>query len=1354
MDKATRNVIAGATQRARRLLEQDISSQLEGTFDIFQSGAIGATGGRHLADREKILAAIDHKHAAGMAPPAAVSDYVRDAAFTTLNRFVALKMLEARELVQECISKGEQSSGYKEFCGMAPGLALLPDSAGYRTYIESLFDELSTEVKVLFDRLDLASIVWPRRGTFEKLLSVLNAPELAAIWAEDETLGWVYQYFNSRADIDRARYHERGRPKAPQNSRELAVRNQFFTPRYVVQFLTDNTLGRIWYEMRGGETRLAEHCEYLVRRPDETWEPRAKKDPRDLKVLDPACGSGHFLLYSFDLLLVIYEEGWGDPDAPPSALTGRSLLDDYPNLEALRSAVPELILRHNLNGIDIDPRCAQIGQLSLWMRAQRAFRDHGITRSDRPAIRRANIVIAEPMPGERDLLEEFLRGLKEDRLEGLLRRALDVPAGRTVRATKAMADSLAELVVAVWNSMRLAGEMGSLLKIDRALGTAIERGRAEWEGRLPLFRVSEYGLDHGRLSPLKESYVRLIPGEQEDFWANAEKLVFEALADYAATASGTGAARRRLFAEDALQGFALADLMTLNFDVALMNPPFSAVTEGTRAVVELSHPDSRYDIGAMFIEEFSGRLTHRGRLGAIFNRTNWFSGRLGRYRSHQLHHYWLACNADLGLGILDAFVETALTVVEASPPSSLSYWIRLVDTENKSKELRETITNIQNSAVNSRLFVIDQSIFAGIEENPYSYWVPTALLRARRQKSLADFGFEAKQGLATKDNFRFLRLQWEVTKYKGARWKLYSKGGAYAPLVGTYHLVIDWDRAAHVAYEKRDGQFCCLLTGRSHRYAYRPAVTYSQRTSKFSARIFPGGGLFDTKGSVVFAPNVQIPSAADDELIALCLVLNTALAQFFFDSSAGASDEGKARDYSQGMVGGLPAPPDIVAIMRPLIGDARAVYGQIVELQGLDPTSVYYHGVPPKCWWRIEAIDDLVKKAATLRERLVTLLGRATECYANSIGLGAIEKEFVNHTVQEMHRIANHESLELQRENVFAFLRQAILIEVFGGTLTQEHLENVAACTNSPLRELPWGALSNAGLINEILVDDPGQSKDLAAGLHSKLDTLGISEEQLPLFLDIDDLRTWSRSDAFSEHLRMFSRSQRAAPVVWQLGIPSCGYAIWLYVYGVNEDTLFRVQYDFVAPKLVYEQRQLEGMRADAGPNPRSTQRKIIEAQEKFVEELQDFLDQLKQVAPLWNPSLDDGVIINFAPLWRLVPQHKAWQREVKATWDALCAEEYDWAHLAMHFWPERVVPKCAADRSLAIAHGLEETFWEEDEDGKWQPRLLPLRPIEELVRERSSPAVKAALLSLLEAPVVGLGNGRGNRRSGRGSNR
>jgi len=90
---------------------------------------------------------------------------------------------------------------------------------------------------------------------------------------------------------------------------------------------------------------------------------------------------------------------------------------------------------------------------------------------------------------------------------------------------------------------------------------------------------------------------------------------------------------------------------------------------------------------------------------------------------------------------------------------------------------------------------------------------------------------------------------------------------------------------------------------------------------------------------------------------------------------------------------------------------------------------------------------------------------------------------------------------------------------------------------------------------------------------------------------------------------------------------------------------------------------------------------------------------------------------------------------ELKSTWDALGEGKYAWANLAMHLWPERVVPKCAKDRSRAIAHGLEDVFWIEGTDGKWTARKTPTRSIDEIVRERTSPAVKSALKSLLEAP-------------------
>ncbi|MGF6370775.1 hypothetical protein OKW40_003525 [Paraburkholderia sp. RAU6.4a] len=606
MDKDTRNAIERATQRARKLLEEDFAAQLEGEFDVHRDGTVAAKAGEHLSvrqafQRERIVAAIEHKRAAGMGTADSVVDYLRDAAFTTFNRFVALKMLEARELVQECVTKGEQSAGYREFCGMAPGLSLIPDSTGYRIYIESLFDELSTEVKVLFDRRDHSSVLWLKRATFEQLLEILNATELAGVWGEDETLGWVYQFFNGQDERKKMREES----QAPRNTRELAVRNQFFTPRYVVQFLTDNTLGRIWYEMRGTDTVLAHRCEYMVRKPGEEFALRTKKDPRELRVLDPACGSGHFLLYTFDLLLAIFEEAHADPESPKSEATGRTLAEDYPSLEALRMAVPGLILAYNLYGVDIDPRCAQIAQLALWMRAQKAYRDFGVGRADRAQIRRSNIVVAEPLVADGQVAEEFVAKLA------------DVELGSVFT-------SLVE-------SLNLAGDMGLLLRVERLVAPQAKR-------------------DH-----------------TGDLFAPPEERIRAALARFVSDGGPPANTRRRLFTDDAAHGVALLGVAEKRFDVVLMNPPFGDGSTRAKKEFEKAYPMTKNDVYAAFVERGIEMLSSRGRLGAITSRTGFFLSSFQKWREEVLlKRAPPAVVADLGYGILDsAMVETAAYCLEA-----------------------------------------------------------------------------------------------------------------------------------------------------------------------------------------------------------------------------------------------------------------------------------------------------------------------------------------------------------------------------------------------------------------------------------------------------------------------------------------------------------------------------------------------------------------------------------------------------------------------------------------------------------------------------------------------------------------
>ena len=275
----------------------------------------------------------------------------------------------------------------------------------------------------------------------------------------------------------------------------------------------------------------------------------------------------------------------------------------------------------------------------------------------------------------------------------------------------------------------------------------------------------------------------------------------------------------------------------------------------------------------------------------------------------------------------------------------------------------------------------------------------------------------------------------------------------------------------------------------------------------------------------------------------------------------------------------------------------------------------------------------------------------------------------------------------------------------------------------------------------DILVDDEGHADDLAARAQSVAERV---EVNLPA-----NLRDWLAKEFFPLHVKMYSKSRRKAPIYWQLATPSASYSVWLYIHAFSKDTLFRVQNDYVVSKLAHEERRLESLTSELRGGATAAQRKTLGAQEAIVDELRAFLDEVKRVAPLWKPNLDDGVIMNFAPLWRLVPQNKFWQRELKSTWDALCEGKYDWAHLAMHLWPERVVPKCARDRSLAIAHGLEDVLWVEGTDSKWTARKTPTRSVDELVRERTSPAVKSALKSLLEAPAAA-GKSGGRRSDGR----
>jgi hypothetical protein len=275
-----------------------------------------------------------------------------------------------------------------------------------------------------------------------------------------------------------------------------------------------------------------------------------------------------------------------------------------------------------------------------------------------------------------------------------------------------------------------------------------------------------------------------------------------------------------------------------------------------------------------------------------------------------------------------------------------------------------------------------------------------------------------------------------------------------------------------------------------------------------------------------------------------------------------------------------------------------------------------------------------------------------------------------------------------------------------------------------------------------ILVDDPEHPLDLGRRVHSALavfwgDRADPLEHEASALLGVPTLREWFRRPAgfFDDHLKRYSKSRRQAPIYWPLSTASNSYTVWLYYHRFHKDTFYRVR-ELADEKLRHEERKLFTLQQEVGPNPSAKEAKSLAEQAKFVGELRELRTEVARVLPLWKPDLNDGVIINFAPFHRLI-SHPKWRKDVTASWEKLAVGDYDWSHLALHLWPERVIPKCATDRSLAIAHGLDETFWEPDpeKEGKYRPREVSESELGRLITERSNPAVKAALESLSAQP-------------------
>jgi hypothetical protein len=648
-----------------------------------------------LAIRQRLAALIEHDTKIEADPKRGFDAVVRELTYTLVNRLVGIKVMEARGLLYlptpgqpgaeaeptEVLTPqpGQERSRFlRDFLASGGSRYKYEDDAEealLRDGLTAAFNALYEDLGPLFRPDHDYACIWPSHAALANAIRLINTGLTFEAYKAPDFLGWVYQFFNVD-EKDRVRGENKGTPRSPY---ELSVINQFYTPSWVVKVLVDNTLGRLWLQMHPEsvlkakgpvplpQDRPADYpvlADYLIPRTgekirfrlvDENGEIHTFKRVRDIKLLDPACGTMHFGQYAFGLFLRMYEEeienagkpGW---PAEPSV--------------AHKADIPAAILENNLHGIDIDPRAIQIASLSLLFTAKEAAKRYG-RRPDSVKVKPRNLVVAHAVQ------------VDESQLRALVERA-----GSSLGEPKLRE----KLFAALWGNLRYVGELGGLVQVQEGVTRVLDEwvdAQAKEKGLTKMLPATEKKKDQLHFGELVSEVVRDKAGQMELqrslLEEEALRIRHELLAGIERIASEpSNNPRQRLFAEDTARGLRLLELLGQYYDAILMNPPYGSFTKlgnpaddkKFKAELKVMYPCGYQDIYAAFIERATQIIEPEGYIGALVSSTFKTHVSHAKFRTDiLLKRHPLVSMLDLGFGILDgATVEAAALILRGTAP--------------------------------------------------------------------------------------------------------------------------------------------------------------------------------------------------------------------------------------------------------------------------------------------------------------------------------------------------------------------------------------------------------------------------------------------------------------------------------------------------------------------------------------------------------------------------------------------------------------------------------------------------------------------------------------------------------------
>ncbi|MFK5938154.1 MAG: N-6 DNA methylase [Sulfurimonas sp.] len=703
--------------------------------------------------------------------------------FTLFNRIAAVKVMEAHNLFAPIITKqgehGDRSFGHKAWLEENPDMRST-ELEGIRQYIKYAFNELGADIPLYNKDYPYALLphVIELNEIIEAFNVVVNDTQVEDnIWQSDDILGWLYESYNNA----KKQAHKDSGDKTEYD--KVSLQSQVYTPRWVVQFLVENSLGKLYLEMFPDSEIKDNHK--IANAPKERV--RDRKPLHEVKLIDPASGSGNFLLYAFDLFYEMYIDQIENYGA------------DYDEDDISR-----LIIENNLHGIDLDDRAIQLAQLGLYIKAKRKKRTVGNLHF--------NVISSDfYLPEYEDVKYIF-----ED--------------------DKKLDSQQIKLIENIWGDLKFAYKFGSLIKIEEKIKVQVEAlyDKQQREGA-DLFSsadIQEYKeFEQNFFVNLEKAVEKYAKKEGNSFLIGKtqDAITFLKLLStkYDVATANPPYTDSSDFGKD-LKEFIKANYekpykFHTNLYATFIKRSYELINDSGK--MALVHPPT-----FMYIKTFED---------------------VRRFILEKTHIDFFVEWGYLGMFNPSARVDSAMYILEKNQTTDNAVFMKLNEMyEGKRYNVFvEALNDYIAGISNKQNYTLPQEKLNIIKSYPFIYWISDEFREKFGYESLDKF-FKVSQGMSVSNGERFLRFNWELTPSKiddgkgsSIDWARFPKGGPYKKWTGNLWLCVNWKNNGE---ELKNYKKAVL---RNQQYYFTEGLTYSSSGSKGTTfRILPPSAVISGGG--------------------------------------------------------------------------------------------------------------------------------------------------------------------------------------------------------------------------------------------------------------------------------------------------------------------------------------------------------------------------------------------------------------------------------------------------------------------------------------------------------------------------